>query len=229
MWSAITCLCFEITEKVGIGCIWWIIPWLSWGHCCADFIAILTQGKNDLALFVFSLDQATFKISQLFWFAHKQLETSWDDLSTVLFSTSSAVQWFLALDTSFFVPTDSSSFVHFAFVTFSALLFAFIYGFCLTLKKLYKQTCTEMGDIFKECLGTSRIDKFAKLKAQPAKKCLFFFLFTYCCGNKKQQTAFHCCALILKLTSHFTVGSRHPIWFQLYSFITYCGLREPLS
>lgn len=102
--SAITCLCFEITEKVGIGCIWWIIPWVSWRHCCAGFIAILTRGKNDLAFFVyFSLDQATFKIPQLFLFAQKQLETSWDDLSAVLFSMSSAVQWFLALDISFFL------------------------------------------------------------------------------------------------------------------------------
>lgn len=66
---------------------------MSWRHCCAGFIAILTRGKNDLALFVyFSLDQATFKISQLFSFARKQLETSWDDLSTVSFSMSSAVQ-----------------------------------------------------------------------------------------------------------------------------------------
>lgn len=69
------------------------------------------------------------------------------------------------------------------------------------------------GGHLKECLGTSRIDKFAKLKAQPAKKCLFFFfglfLFTRCCQNTEQQTAFHCCALILKVTSHFTVGSKH--------------------
>lgn len=36
-----------------------------------------------------------------------------------------------------FVPYNSSSFVHFAFVTFSALLFAFIYGFCLTLKEKF--------------------------------------------------------------------------------------------
>lgn len=35
------------------------------------------------------------------------------------------------------------------------------------------------GGHLKECLGTSRIDKFAKLKAQPAKKCLFFFSFPF--------------------------------------------------
>lgn len=34
------------------------------------------------------------------------------------------------------------------------------------------------GGHLKECLGTSRIDKFAKLKAQPAKKCLFFCFFS---------------------------------------------------
>lgn len=103
LWPAITCLCFQITEKVSIGCTWWIIPWLSLGTLsCRFYWAILTRGKSDLALFIFSLDQATFKISQLFWFARKQLEGSWDDWSTVLFSTSSLVQWLLVLDASFF-------------------------------------------------------------------------------------------------------------------------------
>lgn len=99
------------------------------GHCCADFIAILTRGKNDLALFVFSLDQATFKISQLFWFAHK-IGAQFCFPCQVQFSDFWL--WILAS----VVPTNSSSFVHFAFVTFSALLFAFIYGFCLTLKEI---------------------------------------------------------------------------------------------
>lgn len=76
------------------------------------------------------------------------------------------------------------------------------------------------GGHLKECLSTSRMDKFAKLKAQPAKKCLFFFLFTYCCRNKKQQTPFHCCALVSRLTSRLAVGSKHLVQFQLYSFVT---------
>lgn len=199
MWSAITCLRFEITEKVGIGCIWWKIPWMTWGHCCADFIAILTRGKNDLALFVFSLDQATFKISQLFCFAHKQLETSWDDVSTVLFSMS-------VISGSGYKLILCQLFI---FCTF-CVCHIFCTAFCLYLwilpyfKKKYIWTdMHRSGGHLKECLGTSRMDKFAKLKAQPAKKCLFFFLFTYCCRNKKQQTPFHCCALVSRLTSRF--------------------------
>lgn len=64
------------------------------------------------------------------------------------------------------------------------------------------------GGHLKECLGTSRIDKFAKLKAQPAKKCLFFFFFflfyillpkqeaadrfSLLCTNIKINQSFHC-------------------------------------
>lgn len=44
-----------------------------------------------------------------------------------------------------------------------------------------------MGGHLKECLGTSRIDKFAKLKAQPAKKCLFFFLQTVAEPSSSRQ------------------------------------------
>lgn len=148
MWSAITCLCFEITEKVGIGCIWWITPWVSWRHCCADFIAVLTRGKNDLALY-FHLTRQRLKYHSSFGL----LINNWKPVGMIWaqFCFPWQVQfsdfwlWLLAS----FVPTNSSS-VHFAFVTFSALLFAFIYGFCLTFKKkLCKQTCTEMGDILR--------------------------------------------------------------------------------
>lgn len=62
------------------------------------------------------------------------------------------------------------------------------------------------GGHLKECLGTSRIDKFAKLKAQPAKKCLFFFVsfhrllpkhraadsFSLLCTNIESNQSFHC-------------------------------------
>lgn len=61
------------------------------------------------------------------------------------------------------------------------------------------------GGHLKECLGTSRIDKFAKLKAQPAKKCLFFVSFhtllpkhraadsfSLLCTNIESSQSFHC-------------------------------------
>lgn len=60
------------------------------------------------------------------------------------------------------------------------------------------------GGHLKECLGTSRIDKFAKLKAQPAKKCLFFSFymlllnqeaaasFSLLCTNIEINQSFHC-------------------------------------
>lgn len=114
------------------------IPGLRWGHCCADFLAVLTRGKNDLAFFcVFHFTRQHFKKphtslicsqttgNQLRWFEHKLF---W---FVVLFSTSvlSGSSKLLLCQ-----PTHHPLYI-FAFVTFSALLFAFIYGFCLTLSK----------------------------------------------------------------------------------------------
>lgn len=61
------------------------------------------------------------------------------------------------------------------------------------------------GGNLKECLRTSKMDTFAKSKAQPAKKCLFSFYFyvllskheladgfSLLCTNLEINQSFHC-------------------------------------
>lgn len=112
--------------------------------------------------------------------------------------------WFWILVS--FVPTNFIFCTFFAFVTFSALLFCLYLWILPYFKKYYVNNhAQKWGGHLKECLGTSRIDKFAKLKAQPAKKCLLFsFLqtvaeqrssrdsFSLLCTNIEINQSFHC-------------------------------------
>lgn len=83
-----------------------------------------------------------------------------------------------------------------------------LHCFCLYLWILpyfKKKKCTEMGEILRSaCVPPKWIHLPSQRHNQP-KSAFFLFTFMYYCQNTNWQMAFHYCALILKLTSHFIV------------------------
>lgn len=104
-----------------------------------------------------------------------------------------------------------------------------LHCFCLYLWILpyFKKKMHRNGGNLKECLRTSKMDTFAKSKAQPAKKCLFSFYFYVLLSKHELADGFSLLCTNLEINQSFHCWSNHPIGFPLYSSITYCRLENP--